>query len=66
MRPEVLFPNHLITLFGYNQASMNIKTEKYKKHRGDSVRAAILPWAVILTKARRDAVSTMAKPCIVA
>ena len=37
-----------------------------KKHRGGSIRATILPWASILTKAHRASVSIMAKGCIVA
>ena len=38
----------------------------YKKHRGGSTQATILPYAIILTKAHRAAVSIMAKGCIVA
>ena len=40
--------------------------EEYKKHRGGSMRATILPLAIILTKAHRATVSIMAKGCIVA
>ena len=38
----------------------------YKKHRGASMRARILPWAIIMTKTHRVAVSTMAKGYILA
>ena len=41
--------------------------KKYcKKHRGGSMRATILPKAIILTKACKAAISIMAKGCIVA
>ena len=36
------------------------------KHRGGSMRATILPQAIILTKAHRAAVSMMPKGCNVA
>ena len=39
---------------------------QYKKHRGGSMRATILPKAIILTKARRAAFNMMAKGSIVA
>ena len=38
----------------------------YKKYRGGSMSATILPYAIILTKAHRATVSMMAKRCIVA
>ena len=37
----------------------------YKKHRGGSMRATILPWAIVLSKACRDVVSMVAKECVV-
>ena len=52
--------NATILIFTY------IMKYQYKKHRGGSMRATILPSAIILTKACRDAVSVMAKGCIVA
>ena len=41
-------------------------TYQYKKHRGGSMRATILPYAIILTKVQRATVSIMTKGCIVA
>ena len=38
----------------------------HQKQRGGSMRAKILPWAIILTKAHRAAVSMMVKGCIAA
>ena len=45
---------------------MDIYPPLNKKHRGGSIRATILPHAIILTKAHRAAVSILAKGSIVA
>ena len=44
----------------------HISEYQYKKHRGASMRVAILPIGIILSKAHRATVSMMAKRCIVA
>ena len=53
-----------ISLFNDNLIGQSEGCTTIKEKRGGSMRATILPWAIILTKAHRAAVSMMAKGSI--
>ena len=56
----------MVCIVGTDHSTFGHPARAYKKHRGGSMRATILPYGILLIKAPRAAVSMMAKGCIVA